>query len=86
MPCPFRPQPTGSGLLLCTKSAAKASIYDEAGIPRLSQQARRILQQVHALAGIELPAVAGRTAYLAAYHAAQAFIFDRTVVKFSGID
>lgn len=41
-------------------------------------RARRILQQARAIAAIELPDVAGRTAYLAAYHAAQAFIFDRT--------
>ncbi len=41
-------------------------------------RARRILQQARAIAAIELADVAGRTAYLAAYHATQAFIFDRT--------
>ena len=30
------------------------------------------------VAAINLPVAAGRAAYLAAYHAAQAFIFDRT--------
>ena len=41
-------------------------------------RARRLLKQARAIAAIELPDVAGRTAYLAAYHTAQAFIFDRT--------
>jgi len=41
-------------------------------------RARQILDEARAIAAIELPHVAGRTAYLAAYHAAEAFIFDRT--------
>jgi len=41
-------------------------------------RARRLLKQARAIAAIELPDVAGRSAYLAAYHTAQAFIFDCT--------
>jgi uncharacterized protein (UPF0332 family) len=41
-------------------------------------RARRNLDEARAIAAIDLPDVAGRTAYLAAYHAAQALIFDRT--------
>lgn len=41
-------------------------------------KARRALKEGHAVAGIELAEAAGRAAYLAAFHAAQAFIFDRT--------
>lgn len=41
-------------------------------------KARQSLQEARAVASIELPVAAGRAAYLAAYHAAQALIFDRT--------
>jgi uncharacterized protein (UPF0332 family) len=41
-------------------------------------RAQRLWKQARTIAAIELPDVAGRTAYLAAYHTAQAFIFDRT--------
>jgi len=41
-------------------------------------KARQSLQEARAVAAIDLPVAAGRAAYLAAYHAAQALIFDRT--------
>jgi uncharacterized protein (UPF0332 family) len=40
-------------------------------------KARRALSEARAVAAINLPEAAGRAAYLAAYHAAQAFIFAR---------
>jgi len=40
-------------------------------------RARQILDEARAIAAIDLPGVAGRTAYLSVYHAAQALIFDR---------
>jgi len=39
---------------------------------------RQALKEARAVAAIGLPEAAGRAAYLAAYHAAQAFIFDGT--------
>jgi uncharacterized protein (UPF0332 family) len=41
-------------------------------------KARQALNEAMAVAASELPEAAGRAAYLAAYHAAQAFIFART--------
>jgi uncharacterized protein (UPF0332 family) len=41
-------------------------------------KARQVLEEARAVLAIHLPEAAGRSAYLAAYHAAQAFIFDRT--------
>jgi uncharacterized protein (UPF0332 family) len=41
-------------------------------------KARQLLAEAHAVAGIGLAEAAGRAAYLAAFHAAQALIFDRT--------
>jgi uncharacterized protein (UPF0332 family) len=41
-------------------------------------KARQTLREGRAVAGIELPEAAGRAAYLAAFHAAQALIFERT--------
>ncbi len=42
------------------------------------EKARRSLEEAHAVARIELFEAAGRAAYLAAYHAAQAVILART--------
>jgi uncharacterized protein (UPF0332 family) len=41
-------------------------------------KARQALDEARAVAAIELSQAAGRAAYLAAFHAAQAFIFDAT--------
>lgn len=41
-------------------------------------KARKALREAQAVAAIELPEAAGRAAYLAAYHASQAFIFQQT--------
>jgi uncharacterized protein (UPF0332 family) len=41
-------------------------------------KARKALSEAQAVAAIQLPEAAGRAAYLAAYHAAQAFIFHQT--------
>lgn len=41
-------------------------------------KARQALSEAHAVAGIELAEAAGRAAYLAAFHAAQALIFERS--------
>lgn len=41
------------------------------------KRARRFLTEAQAIASIELPEAAGRAAYIAAYHVAQAFIFER---------
>lgn len=41
-------------------------------------RARHALREARAVASIGLPEAAGRAAYLAAYHAAQALIFDKT--------
>ncbi len=41
-------------------------------------KARKALDEARAVVKIELPEAAGRAAYLAAYHAAQALIFERT--------
>lgn len=41
-------------------------------------KARQALKEARATAGIELAEAAGRAAYLAAFHAAQALIFERT--------
>lgn len=41
-------------------------------------KARELLEEARAVFAIHLLEAAGRAAYLAAYHAAQAFIFDRT--------
>lgn len=42
------------------------------------KKAQQSLTEARAVAAIDLPEAAGRAAYLAAYHATQAFIFDRT--------
>ncbi len=41
-------------------------------------RARLLLKEARAVAAIKLLEATGRAAYLAAFHAAQAFIFDRT--------
>lgn len=41
-------------------------------------KARQVLKEGYAVAGIDLPEAAGRAAYLAAFHAAQALILART--------
>lgn len=41
-------------------------------------KARQSLAKAHAMRGIDLADEAGRAAYVAAFHAAQAFIFERT--------
>ncbi len=41
-------------------------------------KARELLEEARAVFAIHLLEAAGRSAYLAAYHAAQAFIFERT--------
>jgi uncharacterized protein (UPF0332 family) len=41
-------------------------------------KARQSLAKAHAMLAIEMADEAGRTAYLAAFHAAQAIIFERT--------
>jgi len=41
-------------------------------------KARQALEEVRAVVGIELAEAAGRAAYLAAFHAAQALIFERS--------
>jgi uncharacterized protein (UPF0332 family) len=41
-------------------------------------KARRMLSEARAVAGIELAEAAGRAAYLAAFHAAQAPVFERS--------
>jgi uncharacterized protein (UPF0332 family) len=40
-------------------------------------RARRLLKEARSVAAIKLSEAAGRAAYLAAFHASQAFIFDR---------
>jgi uncharacterized protein (UPF0332 family) len=42
------------------------------------EKARQALKEARAVAGIELVEAAGRAAYLATFHAAQALIFERT--------
>jgi uncharacterized protein (UPF0332 family) len=52
------------------------------------EKARKLLLQADAMLGIELTEAAGRTAYLAGFHAAQAFIFahtGRTAKTHSGV-
>ena len=44
---------------------------------RYLDNAWQALNEARAVAGIELPEAAGRAAYLAAFHAAQALIFER---------
>jgi uncharacterized protein (UPF0332 family) len=41
-------------------------------------KARKLLKEASIVAANDLSDAAGRAAYLAAYHAAQAFVFDRT--------
>ena len=41
-------------------------------------KARQLLKEARIVAANELPGAAGRAAYLAAFHAAQAFVFDAT--------
>jgi uncharacterized protein (UPF0332 family) len=41
-------------------------------------KARQAIKEARAVAGIELAEAAGRAAYLAAFHAAQALIFERS--------
>lgn len=47
------------------------------------QKAHRLLGEAHKMLGVDLAEAAGRTAYLAGFHAAQALIFERArrVVK-----
>jgi uncharacterized protein (UPF0332 family) len=45
---------------------------------RYLEKARQALNEARAIAGIELAEAAGRAAYLAAFHAAQALIFERS--------
>jgi uncharacterized protein (UPF0332 family) len=45
---------------------------------RFLDKARRLLAEAEAMLGIGLVDAAGRTAYLAGFHAAQALIFERT--------
>jgi uncharacterized protein (UPF0332 family) len=45
---------------------------------RYLEKARRLLQEAQSVAAIGLADAAGRAAYLAAFHAAQAIIFERT--------
>jgi uncharacterized protein (UPF0332 family) len=45
---------------------------------RFLDKARRLLAEAEAMLGIGLADAAGRTAYLAGFHAAQALIFERT--------
>jgi uncharacterized protein (UPF0332 family) len=52
-------------------------IYEPRGGLHLAK-ARQSLAKGHAMLTIEMPDEAGRTAYLAAFHAAQALIFERT--------
>jgi uncharacterized protein (UPF0332 family) len=42
------------------------------------EKARHALEEARAVAGIELAEAAGRASYLAAFHAAQALIFERS--------
>ena len=44
---------------------------------RYLDKARQVLSEARAVAGIDLAEAAGRAAYLAAFHAAQALIFER---------
>jgi uncharacterized protein (UPF0332 family) len=44
---------------------------------RYLDKARQALNEARAVAGIDLAEAAGRAAYLAVFHAAQALIFDR---------
>jgi len=46
--------------------------------PDITLRRRQQLAKARAMLGIELADEAGRAAYLAAFHAAQAFIFHRT--------
>ena len=45
---------------------------------RFLDKARELINQAKTMAGVGLNEAAGRTAYLAGYHAAQALIFERT--------
>jgi uncharacterized protein (UPF0332 family) len=47
-------------------------------VRRTSNRAWQALREAHAVAGIGLAEAAGRPAHLAAFHAAQALIFDRS--------
>jgi uncharacterized protein (UPF0332 family) len=51
-------------------------VTPEAGL--FFQKANRLLADAETMLGVKLDEAAGRTAYLAAFHAAQAFIVDRT--------
>ena len=44
---------------------------------RYLDKARQVLSEARAVAGIDLAEAAGRAAYLSAFHAAQALIFER---------
>ena len=66
-----------NGRLSCTKSAVKGWTCEtrERGLPR---QSACVLHQAETMLRVNLIEAAGRTAYLAAFHAAQAFIFETT--------
>lgn len=49
---------------------------------RFLEQARRLLTRADTMPGVGLNEDAGRNAYLAAFHAAQALIFERTAKLF----
>jgi uncharacterized protein (UPF0332 family) len=44
-------------------------------------KARQSLKEARVLVANDLPDAAGRAAYSAAYHAAQAFVFDKTSTR-----
>jgi uncharacterized protein (UPF0332 family) len=52
--------------------------YEAAGNRAYIAKARQALKEARIVAANDLPDAAGRAAYLAAYHAAQAFMFDAT--------
>jgi uncharacterized protein (UPF0332 family) len=69
------------------KSALTGSTYD-AGNGAVHRQGAQLLQEAEAMLDIRLNDAAGRSAYLAGFHAAQAFISektDRTVKTHKGV-
>src|SRR5882672_12208502 len=68
---------TGIGRRSCMRSGEKAAIFD-AGSRRVSRQSTPMPELCPGQSGREDRNDAGRNAYLAAFHAAQAFIFERT--------
>jgi predicted nucleotidyltransferase len=69
---PFRLKPTGNARRSCTKSG----VTPEAS--RFLDKARKLLEHAKTMLSVSLNEDAGRTAYLAGFHAAQAFIFEFT--------